>query len=81
MTFSLSDLKTTLMVQEKILESLAEFPSIRKRSPPRPKPEDITLNVSLCRPDESVISTRNDPDYFRLTQTKFDINKSYIELI
>ena len=31
--------------------------------------------------NESVISTRNDPDYMQLTKSPFEINKHYIELI
>ena len=29
----------------------------------------------------SVLTTKNDPDYFRLTKTKFEINKSYMDFI
>lgn len=31
--------------------------------------------------NDSVITTKNDPDYFRLSKTKYEINKSYMELI
>jgi Ulp1 family protease len=31
--------------------------------------------------DMSVLTTRNDPDYFRLTKTRFQINKSYMDFI
>jgi hypothetical protein len=31
--------------------------------------------------NDSVLTTKNDPDYFRLSKTKYEINKSYMELI
>jgi Ulp1 family protease len=36
---------------------------------------------SPCNANESVLTTKNDPDYLRLSQTRFEINKSYMELI
>ena len=47
--------------------------------------ENLTLNVStypqVMQINESVISTKNDPDYIQLTKSQFEINKNYMELI
>ncbi len=82
------------MRQELILETLNELiPTLRKPKPDD-KPadtiatdfENLTLNVSaypkqLAQINESVISIKNDPDYVQVSQSKFEINKNYMELI
>lgn len=39
------------------------------------------MNITLNRLNDSVLTTRNDPDYICLTKSRYEINKLYLELI
>jgi hypothetical protein len=70
--FTIQDLKATLMCQERILEMLCEAPTQGMRQ---------EVLRSPCAVNESVLTTKNDPDYLRLSKTRFEINKSYMDVI
>jgi hypothetical protein len=45
---------------------------------------DLTMsggNSNQKQIDESILSTKNDPDVIKIVRSKFDINKTYIEVV
>jgi Ulp1 family protease len=80
------------MNQERILELIAETAALTLTPLKKEelKQNDTTINVTLDMTmgclnkqmvDESVISTKNDPDVIKIARCKFDINKTYIEVV
>ena len=81
------------MNQERILELIAETAALTLTPLKKQelKQNDTTINVTLDMTmggcvnkqmvDESVISTKNDPDVIKIARCKFDINKTYIEVV
>jgi Ulp1 family protease len=81
------------MNQERILELIAETAALTLTPLKKQelKQNDTTTNnvtldmtmggVNKQMADESVISTKNDPDVIKIARCKFDINKTYIEVV
>lgn len=81
------------MNQERILELIAETSALTLNPLKKEelKQDNNTINVTLDMTmggcvnkqmiDESVISTKNDPDVIKIARCNFDINKTYIEVV
>lgn len=75
------------MNQERILELIAETAALTLN--PSNKEElkqdpNLTLDLTMggcAQNNESIISNKNDPDVIKIVRSKFDINKTYIEVV
>lgn len=77
------------MNQEKILELIAETAAltlnpIKFVEEVKQTNINVTLDLTMSgcvKQNESVLSTKNDPDVIKIARCKFDINKTYIEVV
>jgi len=77
------------MNQERILELIAETAALtlstkKKAQKEEEKEANVTLDLTMSVPskqNESILSTKNDPDVIKIARCKFDINKTYIEVV
>ena len=77
------------MNQEKILELIAETAALtlnptKEELKQDPTNTNLTLDLTMggcAQNNESIISNKNDPDVIKIVRSKFDINKTYIEVV